>query len=117
MVFGHVIAADAVFQQLLFGNLPHTRNLLAGKDADVVTRGEQLFEEAFHTVRTRESEDIEVRERAKVGRRDPRLRGDDIPSFNHRGFDDFGTEGRETGRNTAGLLGSTRHHEALARKR
>ena len=62
MVFRNVIAADAIFKQLLFGNLSDTCNFLARKHTHIITRSKQLLKETFNTVRARESEDVVVRE-------------------------------------------------------
>ena len=139
MVFGNVIAADAVFKQLLFGNLSDARNFLASKHTNIITRIEQLLEETFHAVRACEGKNVEICEGVEICRSGlPRPFGarNDVRSeccdwlrmthnqraiertgFDHRGFDDFGAEGREAGSNPAGLLCSASHHKAFSRQR
>ena len=126
MIFGHIVAADAVFKQLLFGNLPHTRNLLAGKHAHVITRIKQLLEETFYSIRAREGKNVEVRESVKIygtglprpfGARNDVRRTIERARLDHRCFDDFGTESCQASCYSTRLFCGTRYNQTLARKR
>ena len=60
MVFGNVVATDTIFKELLFGNFPDTGDFLTREDTHVITRGKQLLEETVDSVRTCESEKVEI---------------------------------------------------------